>query len=246
MNTAILVDDEPIARMSLRGMLETYFPNIQIKGEAKNLPDAIKLIHQQKPAIVFLDIEMPGYSGLEILDFFQGQQLQSKIIFVTAYEEFALKAFELSAVDYLLKPIQKEALERALAKVTVSQAENLEILHENLKTHKPQKIALQTGEGLLFLKLDEILYLKADGSYTHFHLGNKEKIIVSKRLQEYEKLLELGSFMRIHRSHIINLDHIKKITKEDGGGVVMSNGELLSISQEKKSELLNLFGDQKL
>ncbi|MGY6521563.1 MAG: LytR/AlgR family response regulator transcription factor [Mongoliitalea sp.] len=246
MNTAILVDDEPIARMSLRGMLETYFPNIQIKGEAKNLPDAIKLIHQQKPDIVFLDIEMPGYSGLEILDFFQGQQLHSKIIFVTAYEEFALKAFELSAVDYLLKPIQKEALERALAKVTIPQIENLKILHENLKTHKPQKIALQTGEGLIFLKLDEILFLKADGSYTHFHLSNKEKIIVSKRLQEYEKLLELGSFMRIHRSHIINLDHIKKITKEDGGGVVMSNGELLSISQEKKSELLNLFGDQKL
>ncbi|GHB43417.1 LytR/AlgR family response regulator transcription factor [Mongoliitalea lutea] len=246
MNTAIIVDDEPNARLSLRGMLETYFPNIQITGEAKNLPDAIKLIHQQKPDIIFLDIEMPGYSGLEILDFFNGHQLHCKIIFVTAYEEFALKAFELSAVDYLLKPIQKEALERALSKATGSQIENLEILHENLKTHKPQKIALQTGEGLIFLKLDEILYLKADGSYTHFHLSNKEKIIVSKRLQEYEKLLELGSFMRIHRSHIINLDHIKKITKEDGGGVVMSNGELLSITQDKKADLLALFGDNKL
>ncbi|UJP64630.1 LytR/AlgR family response regulator transcription factor [Mongoliitalea daihaiensis] len=246
MNTAILVDDEPIARLSLRGMLETYFPKIHIKGEAKNLPDAIKLIHQQKPDIIFLDIEMPGYSGLEILDFFNVQQLKSKIIFVTAYEEFALKAFELSAVDYLLKPIQKNALERALSKISSPQQEALQVLQENLKHHKPQKITLQTGEGLLFLKLDDIIYLKADGSYTHFFLSDNEKVIVSKRLLEYEKLLELGSFMRIHRSHIINLDHIKKITKEDGGGVVMSTGELLSISQEKKSELLALFGDQKL
>lgn len=246
MITTILVDDEPIARMSLRGMLETYFPNISIKGEAKNLPDAIKLIHQYKPTIVFLDIEMPGYSGLEILNFFHDQQLHSKIIFVTAYEEYALKAFELSAVDYLLKPIQKEALERALVKIQATPKENLQVLQENLTHQKPKRITLQTGDGLLFLKLDEILYLKADGSYTHFYLENNEKITVSKRLQEYEKLLELGSFMRIHRSHMINLEHIKKITKEDGGGVLMCNGELLSISQEKKAELLTFFGNNKL
>lgn len=246
MNSAILVDDEPIARMSLRGILETHFPKIQITGEAKNLPDAIKLIHQLNPDIVFLDIEMPGYSGLEILEFFDGQKLRSKIIFVTAYEEFALKAFELSAVDYLLKPIQKEAVERSLSKIEDTPQANLQVLQENLNSFKLQKIALQTGEGLIFLKLEDIIYLKADGSYTHFFLTNHEKITVSKRLLEYEKLLDIGSFMRIHRSHIINLEHIKKITREDGGGVVMSDGELLSISNDKKSELLSLFGDQRL
>ncbi|MGY6557980.1 MAG: LytR/AlgR family response regulator transcription factor [Nitritalea sp.] len=243
---ALIVDDEPMARMALKGILSRHFSQVAVLDEAKSLPEAVKLIHKHKPDVVFLDIEMPGYSGLEILDFFPEQQVDFRIIFVTAYQDYALKAFELSAVDYLLKPVQQEALERALQKVVPQLQARLQTLKENLAEDKPKKITLQTGEGILFIPLRDIIYLKADGSYTHFHLDDGKKITVSKRLQEYERIMDMGKFMRIHRSHIINLDQIAKITKEDGGAVHMSNGEMLSISNEKKQLLMHHFERQKL
>lgn len=242
----IIVDDETNARLALKGAIEENFEGIQIVASCKNVPEAVKAIHHFDPDLVFLDIAMPGYSGIELFKFLDESQLKFKVVFVTAYSEYALDAFELSAVDYLLKPIRIEALGRALKKAKENITPKIQIVHDIIDQGKINKIALQTGDGLTFLSLIDILYLKADGSYTHFVTIDQRKIIVSKKIVAFEKLEILGSFMRIHRSHMINLDRIYKILKQDGGTVVMENGDLLSISQEKKQMLMHRFESKKL
>lgn len=243
--TAIIIDDETNARLSLKGMLEEYFTDITIVGEAKDVPDGVKLIHATKPQIVFLDIEMPGHSGLTLLDFFDKTAIDFKIIFVTAYSEYALNAFELAAIDYILKPVKKVDLQRALLRVNDHQTQQLDVLKINQEPNSDKKIALNTSQGLLFVHLNEIIYLKADGSYTHIYLTNNRKITVTKRLNEYERLEKVGRFLRIHRSQIINLNHISRILKQDGGTVIMSNSEELSISNEKKQLLLDTLEEER-
>lgn len=245
---AIIVDDEINARLSLRGVLEDFFPEISIVDEARDVPEAVKSIHKHNADLIFLDIEMPGYSGLSLLDFFERDKIHFKIIFVTAYSEYAINAFEMAAVDYLLKPIRKEHIERALNRLGNNNEDDLKlaVLNDNLNNPNERKIALATSEGLTFVKLDDIIYLKADGSYTHIYLQDKKRIVNTKRLNEYERLEKIGKFMRIHRSHIININHISKILKQDGGTVLMSNMEMLSISSEKKKLLLNLVEGDKI
>lgn len=239
---AIIVDDELNARLALRGVLEENFPEIKVVAENHDVPSAVKSIHAFQPDLVFLDIAMPGYSGLELLKFFDEDQIDFKIIFVTAFAEYAINAFELSAVDYILKPIRVEALQRALSKMnTMHSSASLKVLQANLEMPQNKKIALNTGDGVTFIELFDILYLKADGSYTHFFLSNKNKITVSKKIAEFERLEQVGNFMRIHRSHLINLERIQKFLKQDGGFVVMDNGDELSISVEKKAMLLEKF-----
>ncbi len=244
---ALIVDDEKNARLALRGILDENFSSIEVLAEANDIPSAIKMIHKHHPDLVFLDISMPGYSGLELFKFFDEDEINFSVIFVTAHSEYAINAFELSAADYILKPIQIAALERAIQKLnTNNQTEKIKALQDNFEGEYPRKLVLQTGDGLTFLKFEDIIYLKADGSYTHFMLHNKTKITVSKKIADYEKLEAMGNFMRIHRSHIINLNKISKITKNDGGFVVMDNQDELSISSNKKIELLQKFDNQKL
>lgn len=239
---AIIVDDELNARLALRGIIEENFPEIKIVAENADVPNAVKSIHSFQPELVFLDIAMPGYSGLELLKFFDEKTINFKIIFVTAYTEYAINAFELSAVDYILKPVRIDALQRALSKVNdIKSNESLKVLQSNLDVPQNKKIALNTGDGITFIELQDILYLKADGSYTHFFISNKNKITVSKKIAEFERLEVVGNFMRIHRSHIINLERIQKILKQDGGTVIMDNGDELSISIDRKSSLLEKF-----
>jgi len=239
---AIIVDDELNARLALRGILEENFPEIEIVCENVDVPSAVKSIHSFQPELVFLDIAMPGYSGLELLNFFDENNSSFKIIFVTAYAEYAINAFELSAVDYILKPVRVEALQRALSKINETKSvETLKVLQHNLEIPQNKKIALNTGDGITFIELIDILYLKADGSYTHFFLSNKSKITVSKKIAEFERLEQVSNFMRIHRSHIINLERIQKILKQDGGIVIMDNGDELSISNDRKAALLEKF-----
>lgn len=237
----LLVDDEANARLALRGIIESYFPELEIVDEAKDLPEAVRKINQLQPEVVFLDIEMPGYSGLELVSFFEADQVNFKIIFVTAYSEYALQAFEMSAIDYLLKPVRREQIARAIEKLQPTTAGQLHALQQNTHAQGERRIGLQLGDGLLFVKLDQIMYLKADGSYTHIHLSDGQKLTVTKKLLEYEKLEQWGDFMRIHRSHIVNLQHIAKILKLDGGTVVMSDGETFPISSEKKPQLMGKF-----
>jgi two-component system LytT family response regulator len=236
---AILVDDERHARMALRGILEDKFPFVELVGEASNLPDGVDLIKKLAPDVVFLDISMPGHSGLEIVQFFEDTPINFSIIFVTAHDDYALQAFDLSAVDYLLKPVRVETLTRALEKVQVQDKSKIENLKHNLENPGNRKIALQTGEGTLFLVLDDIVYLKADGSYTHFHLVDGRKLILSRGLSDFSKLESMGCFFRIHRSHLINANRIEKILKHDGGSVVMINKDELSIAPNRKKELMD-------
>lgn len=240
---AIIVDDEKHARMALRGILEENFQQVDIIDECKNVPEAVISINKNKPDVVFLDISMPGQSGLELFDFFE-DNIDFQVIFVTAYNEYALSAFEKSAIDYILKPVRIGALGRALSKVTKKELQNVAKLRENFDIYGDKKIILNSGDGLVFLKLSEIVYLKADGSYTHFVTTDKRKITVTKKISEYEKLEKLGSFIRIHRSQIINYNHIKKLSKHDGGVVVMTNDDELSISSERKVKLLEIFDSE--
>ena len=246
---AIIVDDELNARLSLRGILEENFPEIHILAESKDVPSAVTSIHEHKPDLVFLDISMPGYSGLELLKFFDESQITFKIIFVTAFSEYAINAFELSAVGYILKPVRVEALQKALHKVIMennNDLEKLKTLQNNMENPLDKKVALNTGDGITFLELHNILYLKADGSYTHFYTTDRHRITVAKKISDFERLEAMGNFLRIHRSHIVNLSRIQKILKQDGGMVIMENGETLSISSERKNNLYKKFEDFKL
>lgn len=243
----IIVDDELNARLALSGILADSFPDVEVQALCKDIPEAIKAINKYQPDLVFLDISMPGYSGLELFDFFDHEQINFRVVFVTAHAEFAINAFGLNALDYLLKPIKIIDIERALSKMTTAN-EPLKSIKDKLSPHfnQSEKIALQTGDGILFLELDKIIYLKADGSYTHFYTTDQSKITISKRLAEFEKLEIMGKFMRIHRSHIVNINQIQKFLKQDGGTLIMSDGAELSISNEKKQALMDLFLGNKL
>jgi two-component system LytT family response regulator len=235
----LIIDDEAHARNALRGIIEENINDVQIVGEAKSLPLGVELIRTLQPDVVLLDIEMPGYSGLEILDFFPEQELNFKIIFVTAYSQYALQAFQLSAVDYIVKPVQLSDLNRAFKKIHSFNAENLSLLKSILMDNAPKRMMLNVNGGQQIIALDEILYIKADGSYSYVVLKDK-KLCVTKRLAEFEKLEQIGPFLRIHRSQIININHIKKISKADGGSIFMTDNTELSISKEKREELERL------
>lgn len=237
----LIVDDESTARLALRGVLEEHFPQVHIQAEVKNVPEAVKEIHQNEPDVVFLDIEMPGYSGLELLDFFPQGKIKAKIIFVTAYQDFALQAFELAAVDYILKPVDQKQIQRALGRISPLNGEYLEALKANITAGRPKKLSLPTKSGVEILNVDDILYLKADGSYTHLFMTNGSKLTASKRLSEFERLLNTGNFMRVHRSHMVNLYQIKRIGKDSGDYLIMSNGDELVITSDKRQKLLEFF-----
>lgn len=236
----IIVDDEANARLLLRSMLSDYIPDVHVLDEAANIPEAIKKIHIHKPHLVFLDIEMPGYTGLEILDFFDKERIEFDIVFVTAYSEFAVNAFDLNASDYLLKPIKKEKLERAVERVRQKlEAKSVSPISID-KSSLDDKIALQSSEGLTLIYPSDVLYLKADGAYTQFILRGGKRITVAKTLNDFMKLEDKGYFVRVHRSYIINVNHIKKVLKMDKGTVLMEDDMEVSVSQDKKEQLYKI------
>ncbi|WP_051203247.1 LytR/AlgR family response regulator transcription factor [Hugenholtzia roseola] len=243
----LIVDDEAHARQALRGMLSQNFPQVEIVADVPSVPEAVKAINKYKPQVVLLDIEMPGYSGLDLLDFFEPEQVTFDIIFITAYNEYALQAFELAAIDYLLKPTRIDQLERAFERIVRKKQESRSkqylALKENLEANSAKKIAFQTAEGLQFFPIQELLYLKADSSYTHIVFVDGTKLTVSKSLQEYNGLEDTGYFMRINRSYIINIYEIEKISKKEGGFVRMKNGDEINLSSEKRQLLYDRFGD---
>lgn len=234
---AVVIDDEVNARAALMGVVSANFPDIEFVGQAKNLPEGIKLIRKVNPDIVFLDVEMPEFSGLEILDFFDIKDINFHLVFVTAYDKFALDAFELSATDYIVKPVQVSDIERLLNKIAKLKPVNEEV--KSVQNNNHQKIILNANGGQVFVDANDIIYIRADGSYSDVILAGDKRLCISKRLAEFEKLMSMNNFFRIHRSHIINLNHITKISKVDGGSVFMSDGVELSISKDKKTELEN-------
>lgn len=253
---AVLIDDETNAREALGNLLRLLCPEVEICGEAKNAELGIELIKKVQPNLVFLDIQMPGKSGFDLLASFA--KVDFGVIFTTAYQEYAIRAFRFSAIDYLLKPIDPDELQAAVEKFKAQVAgvnpEQLEILQEQLgssqnltliqrKKNDHQRIALPTAEGVHFVEMTEIIQCESLGSYTKFHLVKGPPIVVSRLLKEYEEILDNYYFFRVHQSNIVNLEHIKRYVKGDGGQVWMSNNMEIEVSRRRKDEFLALLSD---
>lgn len=214
---AIIVDDEDRARNVLSNLLTRLFPQINIVGECSNVPDAVKTINAQQPNVVFLDIEMPDYSGYEIVYFFE--KINFEIIFVTAYNKYAVKAFEVSALDYLLKPIEVKRLKAAVKKLENKidlsvQKAKYKLLTEALKTKSIQQIYISEKGSNMILNIDEIIAIEAEGAYSNIYCKDENRFLVSKNLRHYEKILdENSSFFRTHKSWLVNLNYLKTYSK---------------------------------
>lgn len=231
---AIIIDDEVRARVSLQLLLEEYCPNIKILEQCETLAEGIKAINKFKPNIVFLDIEMPAHSGLELFDFFNEEEIDFSVIFTTAYSQYAIKAFKFSAIDYLLKPIHPEELVEAVKRFEKTKSQNIKILKENLDQNKLNKIAVPTGNSILFLETDQILYVKGEGSYCEIVLSNGEKIICSRYLKNFEDILSnYINFLRVQKSYIANLNYVSVYNKSDGGNLEFINKTCIPISLDK-------------
>jgi len=245
--SAVIIDDESDARDTLSVLLEDYCPEVTVLSVEKDLPSGVKAIHKYKPDVIFLDIEMPEYSGLEILEFFDPENINFQIIFTTAYSEYAVQAFDLSAVDYILKPIQIDQLKKAVHKLEEKNSINssqtrLNSLKSIISNSTDSKrFVLPVSDGLVFVQTEDIIYLKADRSYTEFHMKDGKCITVSKNLKEYDTILNDRSFFRIHRSYVINMHEITHYLKSEGGFVMLSNGDKIPVSPDKKLLFLNLF-----
>lgn len=239
---SIIVDDETMARQLLKAMLLEYCPNVEVLASCENLPEGIKAIKKFKPDLIFLDIEMPGHNGLEILDFFNEDEVDFAIIFTTAYNQFAIQAFKLSVVDYLLKPIEGEALEQSVKRfVKQKQKQNYNHLKELVQSKQLKKISVATSQSIKFIELSDILFLKGEGAYTLFHFKNGTELLSSKNLKQYEDILKYNKhFYRCHKSYIINLNYVSDVVKSDGNFVLINETHKLGLSAEKVSELMKL------
>ena len=243
---ALIIDDENKARNLLKTILDEYCESITQIFEAKDLPSGVVAIRKENPDVVFLDVEMPQYLGTQILDFFDANEINFHIIFTTAYSDYALKAFELNAIDYLLKPLRINQVKDAVQKVLEKQSENnissqLEELKATLSTKKITKIGLPIAEGIQFVKLDNIFYFKAEGMYTYVYLKDSSPLLISKPLKHFVELLsDVSEFFKTHRSFFINKNYINQLVKKDGGYVLMDNGDIVAIAKDKMVELTAL------
>ena len=251
MYKAIIIDDEAKARRLLQVLIEENCPELEIVAMAEDVPSAVKLIHQHKPDIVFSDIDMPQYDGFQLLDFVDKTDFE--LIYCTAHNDYALRAFEVSAVDYLVKPIQISLLVKAVEKAirlrnaAPKVVERLDVLKENLKDKVLKKIALPVADGLKFVALSDVLYLEADGAYTHVVLADNARLLISKKLKEFETMLSgVDNFFRTHRSYIINTDAITEYIKSDGGSILMSNQVSVPLARERKDDFQRLIQDIRL
>ena len=239
----VLVDDEIDSIRVLQRLLNTYCPEVEIVGKADGVEIGLHVIQTAKPDLVFLDIEMAQGNAFDLLN--QLQPIDFQVIFVTAFDNYAIRAFKYSALDYLLKPVDIEdlraALERATRKVQGRNfLDQMETLLYNVETFQltQQKMAVPTLTGLVFIPIKEIMRFEANGSYTTIYLTNKEEIIATRNIKEYEDLLPAAIFCRVHNSHIINLHKIQKYHKGRGGYVIMEDGSNIEVASRRREEFL--------
>jgi two-component system LytT family response regulator len=251
MVTAVVVDDEKRSRNFLKGHLNAFCPEVKIVGEAESVSSAVKVIQECNPELIFLDIKMPDGTGFDVIEQLRKEDktgsLKFKIIFTTAFDQYAIKAIKFSALDYLLKPIDPEELVAALRKNKTEQPqksvnENIDVLINNVKSlsDSNKKIALNTSNKTYIYKIDEIIRCESSGNYTVFYIKNAEPILISKSLGETEDLLKEHQFERIHKSHLINLNYLRTFIKTDGGFVEMENGDKIPVSNRKREYLTQL------
>ncbi len=244
MYKTIIVDDEKGCRDSLESLLKD-FSEINIIATVDSITLAQEAIVNLQPQLVFLDIEMPSGTGFELLE--KISPINFDIIFTTAYDQYAIKAIKYSALDYLLKPIDPNELTESINRFS-SKKHDQNLINDKFKTllnnisgeNTHQKIAIPDGEGLNFIKISDIIRFQSDGSYTYMHvLGNKKPTLISKPIGDYQEMLTNEPFVRIHRSHLINLQHVAKYVKGEGGYAIMSDDSKVEISRRKKSEFID-------
>ena len=241
----IIIDDEARARKSIADILKLCPQNVNLVAEAENVATGIKAISKYNPDLVLLDINMPDGTGFELLK--KMDNVNFKIIFITAYEEFAIKAFEFSAIDYILKPVDPKKLFDAINKAyQLVEQENINLklnaLFANLENSASEnkKLVLKTAEKIFIVNTNDIIRCESDGGYTQFYFLHGKKIMVSRNLKEFEDILDGYGFYRIHQSHLINIKYIDHYSKAEGGAVVMKDNSFLPVSRRKKESFLKL------
>lgn len=245
---AILIDDESSGLSSLYEKLQKHCPQVEIMQQCDTAAKGIAAIDTLRPDLVFLDVEMPVMNGFVLLQYVAYKNFE--LIFVTAYDHYAIKAIRYSALDYLLKPVEvdelKAAVKKAIEKRQVTETGNpgLELLLENmvLEKKKFKRIAIPARDGLQFVKIEDIIYLEASANYTLIYLPGNVKLTASRTLKDFEELLPQDNFVRIHHSYIINVNCVEKYIRGEGGQVVLSNNAVLDVAKRKKHEFLKAIG----
>ena len=241
--TAFVVEDIPEALEMLCNDLERHHPELTLIGRATSVVAAAKQLQIKQPDILFLDIMLGDGTGFDVLELVPN--LNSKVIFITASDEYAIKAFKFSAIDYILKPYSLEdlfiSIQKATSQITPKQ-DQIDVLKEIIKNpyHKPSKISLHTSERIIIVEIDDIIRCQSDNNYTTFHLNNEQKVLVSKTLKYYAKILISLGFIRSHQSHLVNKKYIKEFVKSDGGYLVLNNHFNVPVSARKRSEILEI------
>ncbi|MBN1970524.1 MAG: response regulator transcription factor [Candidatus Delongbacteria bacterium] len=243
---AVIIDDEPAMQELNSRLLAEYFPNIKLAGTADSIESSLDLIQETKPDLVLLDIEIKGGTGFQILQ--QLKPYKFKVVFITAFDTFALKAIKFSALDYIVKPVNETEFQLAIQKA-VDDFQNrpdnetqVDVLMDSYRKEiQSKKLVLKTIDSLHIIDISDILFCQSDNSYTTFFMsGENEKIVVSKGIKEYAELLKDYGFFRPHQSYLVNLNHVKKIDKSDGGFIIMKNKKEIPVSIRQKKQLITL------
>ena len=239
----VIIDDEKISRETIKFLLADYFPEVTVSAEAESVDDAVKIIEEQNPELVFLDIEIKGGTGLHVLQRLKKRDF--KLIFITAFNDFAIKAIKFSAIDYILKPINefefKNGVERAILEIgKISNSSQTDALFANQESTKERKLVLRTSQEIHIVNISEIVHCVSDNAYTTFRLNTGEKIVVSKGIGEYADLLAGFGFLRPHQSHLVNINYIKKLDKSDGGFLILKDKTQIPVSSRQKQQLIDL------
>jgi len=237
---SIIVDDEKHGRENLSGILRQYCPDVDLLGDADSVDTAVLLIQKYNPDLVFLDIEMPKANGFQLLEHFK--DFRFEVIFVTAYDNFAIKAIRFSAADYILKPININILQVAVDKVTIriqQKQENLRLkqLVYNISQPGNPRIGLPTADRIEFVEVHKIIRCQGEGNYTHIYFEGNRHLLVAKTLVEFEDLLHEFSFIRVHKTHLVNLKYVVTYLKTGGGILQLSSGETVAVSRRRKEEV---------
>lgn len=239
---AIIIDDERHSCDALKMLIDKSCPQIHVATICYSGADAIEKIRELRPELIFLDIEMPNMNGFQMLE--QIPKIDFEIIFTTSYDQYAITAFKFSALDYLLKPVDREELEKAVQKISkkinpgISQQLGILLQKINHPSVPVQRIALPTMQGLEFVPVDSIIHCSSSNNYTEFFLADKKKLLVSRTLKEAEDMLTDHAFLRVHHSHIVNLNAITRYVKGEGGYLIMADGSTVDVSRSRKELLM--------
>lgn len=242
----LIIDDEFKARSLLRNIIENSCRFVTTISEAPDLRKGVDIIRETHPQLVFLDIEMPNQQGTELLNYFEKDEIDFQIVFTTAFSQYAIRAFEMSAVDYILKPLRTRRIIEVIEKVRnnhnkTNLGAKFDELKKSLNANRFEKIGLPVNDGILFVSLSEIIHIEADGMYSKIYTTDNGKLLISKPLKHFDHLPQINAdFCRPHRSHIFNLKFLKRYVKKGGNYVVLNNDQMIPIAKDKKEAFLEV------